>query len=264
MLGEELAGSLGVSVGDSITIVLPDVRFTLAGPVVTTRKLYVTGLFSVGADLDSRVLLMSLDAAKKLKRQDHVDGVVIRLNDLFDTSLVLHELSLTSREEVMTSSWMRQNGSLYEAIGTQKATMFLLLLILVAVAAFNLVSNLVMTVDDNRSEIAILKTMGASQSDVRTIFLYHGLMVCLIGLGTGLITGLALTATLSGLYASLTELLNLDLMSEYFIRYLPTDIRALDIAAISVVSFLICLVATIYPSSKAAATNPIEVLSSEY
>ena len=119
---------------------------------------------------------------------------------------------------------MRQNGSLYNAIGTQKATLFLLLFVLVAVAVFNVVSNLVMTVDDNRSEIAILRTMGASPGDLRWIFILHGLMVGVVGLLIGLLLGLALTLSLGNIYSVLTQWFQLTLMQEYFIRYLPTEI----------------------------------------
>jgi len=208
--------------------------------------------------------LLRLEDAMKLKRQRHADSLTLRFTDLFLAPEILHQLSLNSSQEVFGISWMRQNGNLYDAIQTQKATMFMLLLILVAVAAFNLVSNLVMTVDDNRSEIAILKTMGASRGDLRSVFMIHGLLVCFIGLGIGLIVGVLLTNSLSGIYTLVTESLGLDLMSEYFIRYLPTDIRLSDIGAIGVVSFVICLLATIFPASRAANANPVEVLAHEH
>ena len=264
MIGAELAEALNVDVGDELTLVLPEVNFSLAGPIVTTRQLQVAGLFSVGADLDRHLVLLNLADAMRLKRQSSVDGVVLKLNDLFDAPRVLHEITLTTDHDLLTSSWMRQNGNLYEAIKTQKATMFLLLLILVAVAAFNLVSNLVMTVDDNRSEIAILKTMGATSAEIRAIFVLHGLMVCLTGLAIGLVVGMLLTLSLSGLYTAISEGLGLELMSEYFIRYLPTDIQVWDIGLISIFSLLICFFATIYPSTKAARANPVEVLAGEH
>ena len=142
--------------------------------------------------------------------------------------------------------------------------MFLLLMVLVAVAAFNLVSNLVMTVDDNQSEVAILKTMGATERDILIVFTSHGLMVCVFGLLLGLIGGIALTSSLSGLYNSLSEAMNLNLMSEYFIRYLPTDIRLEDLGLIGLVSLIICFVATIYPALKAAKASPVEILGHEH
>ena len=264
LIGAELADSLSLAVGDSVSLVLPQVSFSLGGPVLTTRRLQIAGVFRVGADLDKTQILISLPAAMKLKRQPSVDGLVVKLVDLFDAPQVLHELVLASDDkDLFAVSWMRQSGNLYDAIGTQKATMFLLLMILVAVAAFNVVSNLVMTVEDNRSEIAILKTMGASPWDLRIVFICHGMIVCIMGLLLGLGLGVLLTASLGFLYSGLTELFGLNLMSEYFIRYLPTEIQMNDLLNIGGVSLVICFLATIYPASKAAKANPVEILAYE-
>ncbi len=264
LLGVELAVALDVVTGDKITLVLPSVTYTPAGPSMTTRRLKVVGIFEVGADLDKNLMLLRLHDAMKLKRQTHVDSLTLKFTDLFRAPEILHDLSLSSSQEVFGVSWMRQNGNLYDAIQTQKATMFLLLMVLVAVAAFNLVSNLVMTVDDNQSEIAILKTMGASNRDVLIVFVAHGLMVSMVGLVLGLLVGIALTSSLGIIYNFLTNALSLDLMSEYFIRYLPTDIRFEDVGMIGLVSFIICSLATFFPASKAARTNPVEILAHEH
>ena len=264
VIGAELAVMLDIGLGDTVSLVLPQVRYSLGGPVLTTRQLTVTGLFRVGADLDKSQVLLSLDDAMKLKRQSHIDGLVLRLDDMFDAPRVLHEIVLEhDNQDLFGVSWMRQNGSLYDAIGTQKATLFLLLMILVAVAAFNVVSNLVMTVDDNKGEIAILKTMGASTSDMRLIFILHGMMVCVTGLAMGLLLGLLLTACLESFYAGVSEFFGLNLMSEYFIRYLPVEVQVEDILMIIGVSLFICLLATIYPATRAANANPVEVLAHE-
>ena len=262
ILGAELARQVGVSRGDQISLVLPDVGFSLAGPVVTTRRLTVLGTFEVGADIDKTHIYLSISDAQKLKRQSGIDGLVVRIPDLFDIHKVLHGISLAA-PSLYGISWMRQNGSLYNAIGTQKATLFLLLLVLVAVAVFNVVSNLVMTVDDNRSEIAILRTMGASPGDLSWIFILHGLMVGVVGLVIGLLMGLALTFSLGNIYAVLTQWFQLTFMQEYFIRYLPTEILTEDLVIISVVSLVISFVATIYPASRAAFANPVEALKYE-
>jgi len=262
ILGAELARQVGVSRGDQISLVLPDVGFSLTGPVVTTRRLTVLGTFEVGADIDKTHIYLSISDAQKLKRQSDIDGLVVRIPDLFDIHRVLHGISLAD-PSLYGISWMRQNGSLYNAIGTQKATLFLLLLVLVAVAVFNVVSNLVMTVDDNRSEIAILRTMGASPGDLRWIFIMHGLMVGVVGLLIGLLMGLALTFSLGNIYEVLTQWFQLTLMQEYFIRYLPTEILIEDLAIISVVSLVISFLATIYPASRAAVANPVEALQYE-
>lgn len=264
IVGADLARVLDIVPGDKITLVLPDVSFSLAGPVITTRRLSVLGIFEVGADIDKNYIYINIEDARRLKRQRNIDGLVVRMEDLFQAPRVLHELVTQSdSRDLYAVSWMRQNGNLYDAIGTQKATLFLLLMILVAVAIFNVVSNLVMTVDDNRSEIAILKTMGASPLDINLIFIMHGLMVGLVGLVSGLILGVLLTLSISSFYSVISELFELNLMSEYFIRYLPTDIQWFDLVIITVVCMAISLLATIYPAARAAAANPIEALQYE-
>ena len=147
---------------------------------------------------------------------------------------------------------MRGHSNLYNAIQMQKTTMFLLLSMLIAVAAFNVVSNLVMTVDDNKSQIAILRTLGASPADIRIIFVLHGLFVGVFGVVLGLVVGLVLTSSLSTLFVGVTSFFGLNLMGEYFIRYLPTEVLAADIIYLSAISLAICLIATLYPASKAA------------
>ena len=264
VVGAELADQLGVSLGEKITLVLPMVTFNLSGPVLTSKRLTVVGIFRVGADLDKHQLFVHLSDAQKLKRQSNIDGLVVKTNDLYSASEVLHEIVLNSgMDELFAISWMRRHGNLYEAIQTQKATLFFLLMILISVAAFNVVSNLVMTVDDNKSEIAILRTMGASPHDIRLIFTLHGMMVGMIGLALGVLLGLALTLSLSSLFLSVSDFFGLNLMGEYFIRYLPTDIQIADILTISGVCLVISMFATLYPASKAANSNPVEALQYE-
>ena len=264
VMGQELADTLGLVVGGKVTLVLPGLTYTLAGPAFTTRALNLVGLFRVGADIDRHQLFVHLPTALRLKRQRGVDGIVIKTADVFAAPQVLHELVQSSEDKTLYGvSWMRRYGNLYDAIGTQKATMFLLLIILVAVAAFNIVSNLVMTVDENRSGIAILRTLGASPFDLRLVFMVHGMLVGVFGVLLGVASGVLLTLSLSTLYRVVSDWFSLNLMSEYFIRQLPTEILMSDITYISVVSLIICLVATIYPATRAANAIPVEVLQHE-
>ena len=261
VMGEELAHRLGVELGNKITLVLPQVNYTLAGPSFTTKSLHLVGVFRVGADLDKHQIFVQLPAAMRLKRQTDIDGIVIQSTDLFNVHSIMQELVLaSSHKQLYPVSWMRHYGNLYEAIQTQKSTLFLLLIILVAVAAFNLVSNLMLTLDDNRANIAILRTLGAAPAEIQLIFLLHGLAVGLIGVLLGVLIGLLLSLSLGYIYTYLSELFSLNLMSEYFIRYLPTDIIWGDILYISGLSLMICLIATIYPAAKAAAVAPVKAL----
>ena len=259
LLGRELAGELAVSVGDPVSLVLPDVQMSLAGPVVTTKRMEVAGIFRVGADLDKSHVFLNLDDARRLKRQKDIDGIVIRVTDLFQVHTVIREI-ISQDYNLYGVSWMRQNGNLYEAIGTQKATLFLLLMLLVMVAMFNVVSNLAMTVDDNRSVIAILRTLGATRRDLRLVFMIHGMVVGVVGLLLGLLIGFLLIWSLAQLYELVSAAFELNLMKEYFIRYLPVEVRLADLLMISGASLLVGLLATLYPAGRAASANPVEAL----
>ena len=259
LIGRELAGTLSVSTGDQVSLVLPDVQMSLAGPVVTTKRMEVSGLFEVGADMDKSHVFLNLDDARRLKRQKDIDGIVIRVADLFQVQTVIPEI--TSHDYTLYGvSWMHQNGNLYDAIGTQKATLFLLLMLLVMVAMFNVVSNLAMTVDDNRAEIAILRTLGATPWDLKVVFMIHGMVVGVVGLLLGLLIGLLLTWSLVQLYEVISDVFELNLMKEYFIRYLPVEVQVGDVLMISGASLLVSLLATLYPAGRAAAANPVEAL----
>lgn len=261
-MGRPLAASVGVDVGDTLTLVLPDAQLTLAGPLPRTKRFTVGALFEVGADADSSQLLMHIDDAHRLLRRTAVEGIRLRLDDLFDAPAVLSTIMRESpREGIYASSWMRRYGNLYDAIKLQKTTMFLLLLMLIAVAAFNVVSNLIMTVDDRRGDIAILRTVGASPRSIMAIFLIHGTLIGAVGVTLGLILGGVMSHWLGGLYAWFDELIDAGLMAEYFIQYLPSELRATDLITVALVSMVICLLATLYPAWRAAVSHPVEALS---
>lgn len=261
LIGSTLAGMLNVGVGDRVTLVLPDAQLTLAGPLPRTRRFEISGIFEVGADADKNQVLLNITDANRLRRVHGIDALRIRVDDLFEAPRVLSEvLSTLDSREVFASSWARRYGNLYDAIQVQKSTMFLLLLILVAVAAFNVVSNLVMTVDDKRGDIAILRTIGASPGSILSVFIMHGALVGAIGVATGLLVGVLVTSSLSDIYVFVDGALGLGLMDEYFVHYLPTEILVSDIVTIGIVSMVICLIATLYPALKAARSRPVEAL----
>lgn len=263
VIGQRLADQLGVSVGDNVTYVSPEVRMSLIGPLTVSRKFTVTGIYSVGADVDKTHAFVAVDDLRRLQRAQAIDGIRLWMDDMFNAPEIIRELVLTSSQRVYGSSWMQRHGNLHGAILMQKRTMFLMLMLLIAVAAFNLVSNLIMIVNEKAGDIAIIRTIGASSNAVRLIFVIHGLLVGAAGIMFGLLLGCAISFVLGDVVGWFDRVLGLGVMDEYFIQYLPVDIRLNDMALIAGSSFMICLWATIYPASKAAKANPVEALQYE-
>tara|TARA_E500000331_G_scaffold2539_2_gene2677 strand:+ start:5099 stop:6313 length:1215 start_codon:yes stop_codon:yes gene_type:complete len=263
VIGTSLAERLNVKMGDRITLVLPDARLTLAGPIPVTRSVTVAGLFEVGADADKSLVLLSMEAATRLLRSEDV-AIRIKLVDLFEARSVLLDLMREmSADGIYAISWMGRHGNLYDAIAVQKSTMFLLLLLLIAVAAFNVVSNLVMTVNEKRAGIAILMTMGATRLGIAQIFVMHGVLVGAVGVTLGLVIGIISSIYIGDIYRVLEGVFGLDLMSEYFIHYLPSRVLITDVLTVAVVSLGVCVVATLYPAYRASTQQPVQILKYE-
>ncbi len=264
VIGVGLADQLGLEIGDPLTLILPEIAMTLAGPQPRTRRFKVVGIFKVGSDADKLQVFIHLRDALKLVRKPEVSSLRLAVTDLFDATRILQEVAMAlPQSSWLGSSWLRRHGNLYNAIQTQKTTLFLLLLMLVAVAAFNLISNLVMIVNQRKGDIAIFRTMGATKGAVMQIFLWHGFTIGLLGIGLGLILGCLLAMFITPIYAALDNLLGLRLMDEYFIHYLPSQILLSDLMLIGGVSATICLLAATYPALAAAKTLPIEALRYE-
>lgn len=260
-LGKPLANRLGVSRGDKVTVVLPDVQLTLAGPLPRMKRFEVAGIFHVGSDEDRSMILMNLEDAMKLRRLNAVEGIRVEVKDLFQAPRVLRELGMVmERDDLSAVSWMQRHGNLYDAIQMQKSTMFLLLLLLVAVAAFNVIANLVLTVKDKRSDIAILRTLGASPRSIMAIFVLHGGMVGTTGVILGLFLGVMSALFAGDMYQFVENSLGLGLMDEYFIHYLPARVLLGDVITVGLISLAICLLVTIYPAYKASRELPVEAL----
>lgn len=263
-IGSRLAKSLRVSVGDKVTMVLPQMNLSLAGALPRTKRFTLVGIFRVGADVDSSLAIIDIDDASRLIGIDGVQGIHMSTYDLFQAPYILQDvLAKLNPGNYYAASWMRRLGNLYDVIQMQKTTMFLLLALLVAVAGFNVVSNLFMTVTQKRGDIAILRTMGASRSMILWVFIAHGALVGFVGIAIGLGLGLIVASWISELFAWLEETFDLDIMGEYFIFFLPSEVQMTDVVLIGTMSLIICVLATIYPAMRAATLDPVEVLRYE-
>ena len=265
ILGARLASRLGVGVGDPVRLMLPLGSLTLAGVLPRQKRFQVVALLRSGSELDARAAFIHLADAQRLFRLgEQVHGYQLRLADL-DEANTLAALAVRrlGEDRFFARTWQHSHGNLYRAIGAQKATLFVLLAFLVGVAAFNLVSTLVMTVEQRGADIAILKTMGAASAPLIGCFVMLGALIGALGILIGIGVGTALAGGLPTVFAWINDGLNLDLMNQYFISYLPVDIWPADLARIALVSFALCVICTLYPAWRAARVLPSRVLAHE-
>lgn len=265
ILGGRLAQQLDLKSGDKVLLVLPVGAVTPAGAVPRQRRFSVVDVFDSQSQIDSQSAFVSLDTAQRLFRTgNRVHGVQGRLADLFDSSAAREFLyDRLGADEVRVRTWMSTFGTLYQAIAVQKLTMFLLLSFLVAVAAFNLVSGLLMIVEQRRNDVAILRTLGSETGGVMLLFLLMGLVLAGFGIGLGLLIGAGIAASLPAIYATLSSAGDLDLMSQYIISYLPVDVRLADLLQIAGGALLLSIGASIYPAWRATRLLPSRVLAHE-
>ena len=266
VLGSELARSLGVRSGDSVTIVAPGGQFTPAGVVPRLKQLTVVGTFDSGHyEYDSTLALIHLDDAARLFRMEGPTGVQLRLKDLHQAPEVAAQLSADLGPQVMVRDWTRTNRNWFSAVQLEKRLMFIILTLIVAVAAFNLVSTLVMTVTDKRADIAILRTLGASPRSVMGIFMVQGAASGVIGTLAGVLFGLLVAFNVGVIVPFIENLLQTSFLpgSIYLISTMPSEPQSADIVPITVISLVLSFVATLYPSWRASRVQPAEALRYE-
>ena len=266
VLGAELARSMGVRMGDVVTLVAPSGQVTPAGVVPRLKQMTVVGTFDSGHfEYDSTLALVHWQDAAKIFRLEGPTGVRLKLRDLHQAREVAQDLSRRLSGDLLVRDWTRQNRSWFAAVQVEKRMMFIILTLIVAVAAFNLVSTLVMTVTDKRADIAILRTLGASPASIMGIFMVQGAMVGVIGTGAGLLLGLGVAFNIDVIVPALEHLLGATFLPQdiYLISRMPSDPQQADILPVALISLLMAFVATLYPSWRASQINPAEALRYE-
>ncbi len=266
VLGNELARALGVKTGDNITLVAPGGQVTPAGVVPRMKQLNVVGLLDSGHyEYDASLALLHLDDAQKIFRLEGPNGIRVKLKDAQQARSVANELTPLLGEDVVVRDWTRANRTWFAAVQIEKRMMFIILTLIVAVAAFNLVSTLVMTVTDKQADIAILRTLGASPGSIMGIFVVQGALVGVIGTLSGLLLGLLVAFNIGSIVPAIESALGASFLPKdiYLISRMPSDPQWADIGPVVIIALVLALVATLYPSWRASRIDPAEALRHE-
>jgi len=267
ILGSELAIVLGAGVGDSISVVSPQVTIGPTGILPRLRRFTVVGIFEVGMfEYDRGVALVHIrDAARLFRLGDGVTGLRLKLDDIFDAPVVARAISNQLQGDYRVQDWTRQHANFFRAVKTEKRVMFIILTLIVAVAAFNIVSTLIMVVTDKRADIAILRTLGATPLSIMTIFIIQGVVIGVMGTLLGVAGGVGLALNVETIVPAIERFFNVQFLAAdvYYISDLPSDLHWSDVWIMSSVSMGLSLLATLYPAWRAARTHPAEALRYE-
>lgn len=267
LLGAGLAARLGVGMGDSVTVFAPEIRATPAGVLPQVRRFTVAGIFEAGVhEYDTALAVIHLSDAQRLFRlRDNVSGVRLKLDDMLRARWVAQEVSSELPGFYRVRDWTQQHANFFRAVQTEKTVMFIILSLIIAVAAFNIISTLVMVVTDKQADIAILKTMGLGPRRIMGVFMVQGSLIGIIGTLLGVIGGVVLALNVETVVAGIEQLLSVEFLSAevYYISDLPSELRWDDVAKFAGVSLVLSLMSTIYPSWRASRTEPVEALRYE-
>ena len=266
-IGSELASGIGAYIGDKVTVITPLARVTPAGVLPRMKRFTVTAIYKMNMrDYDSGTAFIHMaDAARLFKMKGQVSGLRLRLDDLFDAQPKAMSLQTEIGNAVKVSDWGRDNKTFFSAIRMEKTMMFFILLLIVLVAAFNLVSSLVMVVNDKQADIAILRTLGISPKSIKKIFMIQGSIIGVSGAILGAIGGVLLASNLDTIIPALEDFFGAKIFPEdvFYISKVPSDLQMPDVWIITVAALVMAVVATIYPANRAAAVQPAESLRYE-
>ena len=267
VLGRALADFLGATIGDKITVITPEASVTPVGVLPRMKRFTVRGIFEIGMfEFDRNFALMHADdASTLLKLNKGYTGVRVQLNDMFAARSVARDLATQVGEDYWVSDWTQRHANFFRAVKTEKTVMFVILALIVAVAAFNIVSTLVMVVTDKQSAIAIMRTMGASPRSVMMIFLIQGALIGFIGTVLGVVGGILLASNVETIVPAIERLFQTQFLdpSVYYISSLPSELEYTDVWRVATLAVVLTLLATIYPAWRAARTEPAEALAYE-
>jgi len=267
VLGSELARSVGARMDERVTLIAPQGLVTPAGVLPRLKQFRVVGIFEVGMfEFDSGLALIHMaDAQKLYSLGDDISGVRLKLTDLFKSREVVRDLFAQLKGDLYISDWTRSHANFFRAVQIEKNVMFIILMLIVAVAAFNIVSTLVMAVTDKRADIAILRTLGASPGGIMRIFIVQGVLIGVIGTLLGVVLGVLLALNIDVVVPFLERLFSVQFLAKdvYYISELPSDLQKSDVISITLLSLVLSFIATLYPSWRASRINPAEALRYE-
>ncbi len=266
VIGNELAAALGVLTGDKVTLIIPQATVTPAGVLPRMKRFTVVGIFEIGMhEFDSALALIHLQDAEILFRVAGPSGLRIKTSDVMRAPFISREVMETISGRYGIIDWTQRHKNFFRALKTEKTVMFIILLLIVSVAAFNIISTLVMVVVDKQADIAVLRTLGSSPRSIMKIFIIQGTVIGLLGMVLGDVFGVWLATHIAAIVKKVEEIFNISVLpcDVYYICDFPSDLQWHDVTLVSIVSFLLCLLATLYPAWRAARTQPAEALRYE-
>tara|TARA_B100000029_G_scaffold504163_1_gene582519 strand:- start:2279 stop:3385 length:1107 start_codon:yes stop_codon:yes gene_type:complete len=267
VVGEALASRFGVEIGDKLTVIAPEGRVSVAGVIPKLRRFEVSGIFRLGMfEYDSAFVLLHIDdAAKLFQTGGGVTGIRLSVSDIYQAPSIRQQVADRLSSNFIVSDWTWEHQNLFKALQLERRVMFLILLLIVAVAAFNIVSTLIMVVTDKEPDVAILSTLGLGTKSIMSIFIIQGTLIGIVGTTIGMLLGVTTALNIETLVPFLESVFRVEFFPSnvYFISEFPADLRWADVTRVVIVSLLITFIATLYPAWRASKINPADALRYE-